>query len=493
MKSALLTSLVVATAHSATATSTATQPSQPAKPNIIFLLVDDMGYMDIGANNPNTFYETPNIDRLAAQGMRFTDGYAACPVCSPTRASIMTGKYPPRVGITNYLPWTGKGGGHLALEEITIAEAMRDAGYTTFFSGKWHLGDGKYSPNAQGFGPGLLGSYYEYLPHNTDPRFPDPINPIKPFDKDDPKRTDRIASDFAQFMETCGDKPFFAYLSFQAVHCAIGARADLIAKYKSKPTPPPVKLGAEELRKRGRQKLNQDNPTYAAMIEQLDHAVGQIMATVQAKGVAGRTIVIFMSDNGAMSTGKIANTSNLPLRGGKTWLYEGGIREPWIIHAPGVTRPGSKCATPVISNDFYPTILELAGVAPMPKQHCDGMSLVPLLKGGQMKRGPLYWHYPHIGGGLGGRPAGAVRDGNWKLIEWYETGKVELFNLKDDIGEKDNLAVQNPAKVKELETKLSTWRQDVNAVMPSHCKTTPTHESHDEHPAIPACETEEES
>ena len=442
----------------------ASQAAQP--PNIVFLLVDDMGYMDIGANNPNTFYETPNIDRLAAQGMRFTDGYAACPVCSPTRASIMTGKYPPRVGITNYLIWSG--GEHLALEEVTIAEALRSAGYATFFSGKWHLGHGKYSPNAQGFGPGLLGKYYYYYPHNNDPHFPNPKGPNFFSSKADPKGTDRIASDFVQFLENNDKtKPFFAYLAFCAVHDKAAAPADMVENYKRKAAPPRLKFTAEECREWGHQDLGQRDPVYAGMIEQLDSAIGHVLATVKAKGLEERTIVIFMSDNGGMSTDKHAQTSNLPLRGGKGWLYEGGIREPWIVFAPGVTKAGSTCATPVISNDFYPTILELAGLPLMPKQHCDGMSLVPLLKGGQMKRGPLYWHYPHPCFCGPGGPCGAVRDGKWKLIEWLTTGKAELFNLADDIGEKNNLAVNYSSKVNELHAKLSAWRQEVKAVMPA--------------------------
>jgi arylsulfatase A-like enzyme len=435
--------------------------AEAPRPNVIFFLVDDMGYMDIGANNPKSFYETPNIDRLAARGMRFTDGYAACPVCSPTRASIMAGKYPPRVGITDWIrtDWNkGTSAGHLALAEVTIAEAMRDRGYATFFSGKWHLGDGQYGPNAQGFGPGLQGKAYEYYPPNNDPQLPGA--------KDDPKKTDRVVSDFMHFLETNKDKPFFAYLPFTAVHQKIGARADLVEKYKHKPVPsrnPPTEADLHEY---GHQHLVQNNPVYAGMIDQLDSAIGRVMAALKQNGLEERTIVIFMSDNGGLSTAEGSPTSNLPLRAGKGWMYEGGIREPLIIFAPGVTKPGSLCKTPVISTDFYPTILELAGLPLLPNQHRDGISLVPLLKGGPLDRGPIFWHYPHHSP-QGGGPAGAVRDRDWKLIEWFNTGKVELFNLASDLSEKHDLASANPGKVKELQAKLAAWRKEVNAIMPA--------------------------
>jgi len=432
-----------------------------SKPNIVFILADDLGYMDIGANNPKTFYETPNIDGLAAKGMRFTTGYAACPVCSPTRASIMTGKYPPRTGVTDFIG--GKRPGkllpapnqdHLALEEVTIAERLRDAGYTNFFAGKWHLGTDAYSPNAQGFGPGLTGSGQFYYPPSDTP--PDP--------KNDPKTSDRIADEAVRFIEANKDKAFFAYLPFLAVHTPIKARPELVEKYERKKATAPTDAWSQE---RDRQvRLVQNHAVYAAMLEQMDTAIGRVFAALDRHGLTERTIIIFMSDNGGLSTSEGHPTSNLPLRAGKGWLYEGGIREPWIIRAPGVTKPGSVCETPIISTDFYPTILELAGLPLAPLQHRDGVSLVPLLKGGELKRGPLYWHYPHYGN-QGGAPGGAVRDGDWKLIEWYEDGSLELFNLRDDLSEKKNLAADNPDKVKELHAKLVAWRNQVNAVMPT--------------------------
>jgi arylsulfatase A-like enzyme len=454
------------------------QPNPPRPPavagrvNVIFILADDLGYMDIGANNPRTFYETPNIDSLAARGMRFTQGYAACPVCSPTRASIMTGKYPVRTGITDFIPGmrnaklrSAPNADHLALEEVTVAEALRDAGYSTFFAGKWHLGAGVYSPNAQGFGPGLTGSGQFFYP-------PSAVPPPSP--KDDPKTTDRIADEAVRFIEANRDKPFFAYLPFLAVHIPIGARPDLIEKYqRRKAAAPPDAWGQE---RESRVRLVQNHATYAAMIEQMDSAIGRVLAALDRTGLAGRTAVIFMSDNGGLSTSEGHPTSNLPLRAGKGWLYEGGIREPWIVVAPGVTKPGSVCDTPVISTDFYPTILDLAGVGVPPSggsgttkagtTAIDGISLVSLLKGGQLKRGPLFWHYPHYGN-QGGAPSGAVRDGDWKLIEWYEDSHLELFNLRDDPGEKRDLAAENPEKAKELHAQLAAWRNDVKALMPT--------------------------
>ncbi len=309
--------------------SAATNP--PERPNVVFILADDLGIMDIGAYNPRTFYETPNIDRLAAGGMRFTAGYAACPVCSPTRASIMTGKYPPRTGITDFIGGTRSGRfrpapnqDHLALEEVTIAEALKAAGYATFFAGKWHLGDGKYSPNAQGFGPGLLGKNQFYYP-------PSPVPPPSP--KDDPKTTDRIADEAVRFIEANKDRPFFAYLPFLAVHIPIGARSDIVAKYEhKKETAPPDAWGREH---DNQVRLVQNNAVYAAMLEQLDAGVGRVLKALEQNGVADRTIVVFMSDNGGLSTAEGHPTSNLPWRAGKGWVYEGGIREPWIIRAGG--------------------------------------------------------------------------------------------------------------------------------------------------------------
>jgi len=433
----------------------------PAKPNIIFLLADDLGYMDIGANNPKTFYETPNIDAIAAKGERFTAGYAACPVCSPTRASLMTGQYPARTGVTDYIPGmrnakllSAPNAMQLALEQYTIAEALRDAGYTNFFAGKWHLGTGKFGPGAQGFSPALVQVGEGFHPPGNFP----------PLDKKaDPKASDRIADEAVKFIEENKDKAFFAYLPFHAVHVPIGARPDLVEKYEKKKASGPADAWGQE--RANKVRLVQNNAVYAGMIEQLDTAIGRVLAAVNRAGIADHTIIIFFSDNGGLATAEGHSTSNLPLRGGKGWPYEGGVREPWIVYAPGLTQAGSLCDTPVTSTDFYPTLLQLAGLPLNPQQHRDGVSIVPLLKGGELNRGPLFWHYPHYGN-QGGAPFGAVRDGDWKLIEWYEDGSLELYNLRNDIGEKNNLAAANPGKVKELHAKLVAWRKDVGALMP---------------------------
>ena len=431
-----------------------------SRPNVVFILADDLGYMDIGANNPKSFYETPNIDGLARTGMRFTAGYSACAVCSPTRASIMTGKYPQRVGITDYIGRNrpdkmlpAPNADHLALEEITIAERLRDAGYTNFFAGKWHLGGGQYGPGAQGFSPELVSPGQFFYPKTEQP--PDRIN--------DGKTTDRIADEAIRFIDANKDRPFFAYLPFQAVHIPILAKPELIRKYEQKKSSAPPDAWGHD--RNSDIRLVQNHAGYSAMIEQMDSAIGRVLAALDRNGLSERTIVIFTSDNGGLATAEGHPTANLPLRAGKGWPYEGGVRVAWIVRAPGVTKPGSVCESPVISTDFYATMLDLTGQSTKlaPK---DSMSLKPLLRGRKLNRGPLYWHYPHYGN-QGGAPYGAIRDGNWKLIEWYEDGKLELFNLREDLGERIDIASQQPKLVAKLHTKLKAWRSDVKAVMPT--------------------------
>lgn len=442
------------------ANSFAAEPTAP-RPNVILILADDLGYMDIGANNPQTFYETPQIDSLAKTGVRFTQGYAACPVCSPTRASIVTGKYPQRVGITDFI--AGKRAGkllpapnkeQLALEEVTIAERLREAGYATFFAGKWHLGTGNHNPNGQGFGPGLVGEGQFYYPANSPP--PDP--------EEDPKTTDLIADEAVKFIEQHRDSPFFAYLPFQAVHTQIKAKKSLVQKYEAKRAKaPPEAWGRERARE---VRLVQNHAPYAAMLEQMDTAIGRVLGAVEKAGLTQRTVVIFTSDNGGLSTSEGHPTSNLPLRAGKGWTYEGGIRTPWIIRAPGVSVAGSVCDSPVITMDLYLTILDLTGLPLDPKQHRDGVSLVSLLKRGEIPWRPFYWHYPHYGN-QGGAPGAAIRNGDWKLIEWYEDNSRELFNLRIDPSEQNNVADKHPDKVQELAARLESWRKDVHALMPT--------------------------
>lgn len=433
-------------------------------PNIVLFLADDLGYMDVGCNNPQCFYETPNIDGLAKRGMRFTSGYAACCVCSPSRASIMTGKYPPRTGVTAWIGCrqnpatrvlTPPNADHLALEEATVAERLRDVGYATFFAGKWHLGDGEYAPAAQGFPAGLTGRGQFYYP---------PTNRVyKP--ADDPKTSDRIADAAVDFIAAHQGGPFFAYLPFLAVHMAVGARADLVDKYQKKKASAPEDAWGEE--RDSAVRLVQNHAAYAGMLEQMDRAIGRVLAALEKKGLAQNTIVIFTSDNGGVATRSNAPTANLPLRAGKGWPYEGGVRTPWVVVAPGVTKPGAVCDAPVITNDLYPTLLQLAGLPLMPQQHRDGVSFVPLLRGARFARGaPLFWHYPHYSP-QGGAPASAIRDGDWKLIEWFENGALELFNLRNDLGEKHNLTAQEPERTRQLHQQLQAWRKSVGAALPT--------------------------
>ena len=418
------------------------------KPNFVFFLVDDLGWRDVGCYGTK-FYETPNIDRLAAEGMRFTDAYAACPVCSPTRASILTGKYPARLHLTDWIAghnqpnaklripdWTK----YLPLEEVTIAEALKPAGYATASIGKWHLGGEPYYPDKQGFDLNVGGTA-----KGQPPRYFSPYS--IPTLADGPKGeylTDRLADEAEKFIEQNRDRPFFLYLPHFAVHTPIQGKEEITAKYAAKPPD-------------GGQK----NATYAAMIESVDESVGCVMKKLDALGLADRTVVFFMSDNGGLA----GVTSNAPLRAGKGTLYEGGIREPMIIKWPGVVRSGTTASTPVTSTDFYPTILEMAGLPLKPEQHVDGLSLVPLLKeSGPLRRDTLYWHYPHYHRTT---PAGALRHGDWKLIEYFEDGHVELYNLKEDLSETKDLAAAMPEKTHELQKMLAEWRRSVGAQMPA--------------------------
>jgi arylsulfatase A-like enzyme len=447
------------------------------KPNFVCFVVDDLGYMDIGANNPQTFYETPHVNRLAETGMRFTAGYSSCPVCSPTRASLISGKYPQRLGITDYIgaaqpdkwprptkllpaPYKDR----LPHEETTLAEVLKRGGYSTLFAGKWHLGPEGFWPETQGFdinqggidrGGPYGGSKY-FSPYGN-PRLADgPPGEHLP---------DRLATETVKFLEAHRDGPFLAYLCFYSVHTPLMAREDLRQKYEAKAktlAPQDPAWGRERERQ---VRLVQNHAVYAGMVEAMDLAVGKVLAALDRLGLAENTVIVFTSDNGGLSTSEGHPTSNVPLRAGKGWMYEGGIRVPWIIRAPGVTRPGSICATPIISVDLLPTLLDLAGVTESGARR-DGNSLVPLLRGQQLEPRPLYWHYPHYGN-QGGAPGAAVRDGDWKLIEWYEDGRRELFNLHQDLSETRNLADEMPDKVRDLHARLQAWRTDVGAVMPT--------------------------
>ena len=442
------------------------------KPNIIFILADDLGWADLGCYG-STFYETPNLDRLAKEGMRFTDAYAAAPVCSPTRASILTGKSPARLGITDWLPGRKDQPSQklqrpaiqpfLPLDEITLAEALKAGSYKTAFFGKWHLGDApEHWPEHQGFDLNLGG-----CGKGTPPSYFSPYKlPNLPNGPDGEYLTDRLTSEAIRFIEQNHEKPFLVYLSHYAVHTPLQTKPALLKKYKAKAAKLPAGESPEFLTDNGRAvRQVQNTPAYAAMVENLDENLGRILDKLTELKLDENTIVIFTSDNGGLSTAEGSPTSNLPLRAGKGWPYEGGVREPLLIKWPGTTHPGSVCTKPVNSPDFFPTILAMADLPPLPHQHLDGTSLVPELQGTDSPERPIFWHYPHYSN-QGGSPFCAVRADGFKLIEWYEDNRVELYDLRNDIAEKNNLATDKPETAAALTARLHGWRTDVKAQMP---------------------------
>lgn len=450
-------------------------PLFAAKPmNVVFFLVDDLGQKDIGIEG-SSFYETPNIDGLARSGMRFTNGYATCQVCSPSRASIMLGKYPARIGITDWigaatgtswnrndrvLPAVNKSA--LPHEDVSLAEAMKEEGYTTFFAGKWHLGGEGSFPEDHGFDINKGGHHRGSPPGGF---FSPYKNPKLEDGPDGESLTLRLADETASFIEEYKDKKFFAYLSFYAVHAPIQTTPELQKKYTRKA----VENGLAEERflfdRTMPVRQVQDNPVYAGMMETLDEAVGRVLKKLDELDLADKTIIVFTSDNGGVSSGDAYATSNLPLRGGKGRQWEGGIREPFYIRAPGITEPGSTSDTPVTGTDFYPTLLELTGTSLKPQQHVDGVSLVPLLKGKEIDDRDLFWHYPHYGN-QGGEPCAIIRSEEWKLIHYFEDGRDELYDIGQDIGEESDVLSGHPEIAKQLRKKLGEWLIETNAIIP---------------------------
>jgi arylsulfatase A-like enzyme len=425
-----------------------------SKLNVVLILADDLGWTDLACFGSD-LHETPALDRLARDGMKFTQNYSACTVCSPTRAALLTGKYPARLHITDWIPgmmpdnpkllvpdWTKQ----LPLAEVTLAEVFKAAGYATGSIGKWHLGGEAYYPERNGFDVNIAGTDRSASKYHA----PWNIPTLTPDGKPGDYLTDRLGDEAVKFIERCKDKPFFVYLPHFAVHSPVQGRADLVAKYKAK----------------SKQGLNHKNAAYAAMVESLDSAVGRVRAKLDELKLADRTIVIFVSDNG----GRIPTTSNAPLRYGKASAYEGGVRVPLIVHWPGVTKPGSVCDAPVITMDLFPSLVEMTGIPLGDGRPIDGISLVPLLRGGtRPTRDTMFWHYPHhqhyqLGGAM---PYGAIRSGDFKLIEFFNDMHVELYNIRNDISEKTDLAATELAKVEELRTRLHAWRKEVNAQMPS--------------------------
>lgn len=422
-----------------------------SRPNIVFFLADDLGWADLTPYG-NRFHDTPYVERLAAQGMLFTDAYAAAPVCSPTRASILSGQYPARLGLTAHIPGHWRpferlveppNAPHLPLDVLTLAEVLRDAGYATAHFGKWHLGPETHYPDRQGFEVSIVTSGRHFAPRfRTHPDLPVPEGTAL---------TDFLTEQALQFMEQHQDRPFLVYLCHYAVHIPLEAKEALAQKYRLRsPVPGTV-----------------SNPLYAAMVEDLDYSLGRILEGLQRLGLDNRTLLVFFSDNGGLYRifhGKgPAVTTNGILRDEKGTLYEGGIRVPLILRWPGVVPPGSVCRIPVTSVDFYPTFLEAAGI-PAPSQILDGQSLMPLLTGSaSFQPREIYFHYPHY---HHSRPAAAVRQGRYKYLRFFDTQVGELYDLEEDPGERNNLAAQMPDKARELEELLGRWQVSVAAQMP---------------------------
>jgi len=447
------------------------------KPNFLFVLVDDYGIMDVGVEG-STFYQTPNIDKLANAGMRFTRGYATCQVCSPSRASILTGKFPARHGITDWIGAqvgekmaTAKKGSvmppeyehSLALEDVTLAEALKAGGYSTFFAGKWHLGgegswptDHGFDINKGGWDVGSpIGGYF--APWK---------NPNLKAGPDGESLTQRLANETVEFIKGRDkSKPFLAYLSFYAVHGPVQTSRPLWKKYRDIAAKNPHPGDRFKIDRTLPVRQVQDNPVYAGLVESMDSAVGTVLECLKAQGLDEDTVVILTGDNGGVSSGDSFSTCMLPYRGGKGRQWEGGIRVPFYIKAPGVTKAGSLCATPVTGADFYPTMLDLAGMDLLPKQHVDGVSLKPLLKDVRIDERPLFWHYPHYGN-QGGEPSSIILKGEWKLIHYYEDDRNELYRPADDIGEENDLSKGEPERTAALWKELDAFLKSSGARRP---------------------------
>ena len=427
-------------------------------PNVIVILVDDMGQTDLSCYG-SRFYETPHIDQLAKDGVRFANGYSACTVCSPTRAAMLTGKYPARLHLTDWITGHERPKAKLKIpdwqkflpfEEITLAEQFKAAGYATASIGKWHLtpalkeGDEAYYPEKHGFDLNV-GGYARGQPPSYHAPYKIPTlteGPAGEF------LTDREAAEAVKYIEANKEKPFFLYLPHYAVHTPLGGKPDVIAKYQAKAAKLPD--------------LKQKNATYAAIVESVDDSLGTIRAALKRLKLEENTIIVFTADNG----GLLPITDNSPFRVGKGSAYEGGVRVPLIIHAPGVTKAGTVDPTPAITIDLYPTVLELAGVKPL-QALVDGISLAPLLKSGaKPDRAEIFWHYPHYHPG-GATPYSAVRSGDFRLVHFYEDGRDELYDLAHDVGETKDLAAAQPALAKTLRTRLDAWLKSVDAQLPT--------------------------
>jgi arylsulfatase A-like enzyme len=447
------------------------------KPNVLFILADDLGYTDLSCMG-SKYYETPNIDRIFREGMVFTNGYAACQVSSPSRASILTGKFPVRHGITD---WIGAKAGeswremkrytkllppeyvhNLSSSYITLPEALKEGGYKTFFAGKWHLGSKGSWPENHGFdinkggwdAGSPIGGYFAPW-----------VNPTLPNGHDGEELSMRLAKETINFIKENKDTTFFAFLSFYAVHAPLETTQEKWSKYRDKAE----KIGiAKTGFKMGHflpMRQVQDHPIYAGLIETMDDAIGIVLNALDDLKLAENTIVIFTSDNGGVVSGDAYSTSNKPLKGGKGYQFEGGILVPYFVKVPWLNIAGKKSSVPVTGTDFYPTLLQLVGLRLKPEEHNDGMSLLPLLKGGMIPERPLIWHYPHYSN-QGGDPTSIIRRGKWKLIHYYEDGHEELYNLETDLEEDSDISLLHPKLTKQLSKQLFDFLYKVGAKFP---------------------------
>ena len=449
----------------------------PKNKNVLFILVDDFGYNDMSFRN-NTFYETPNIDQLASESTVFNEGYANSRVCSPSRASIMTGKFTARHGITDWIgaptgiEWQKKGRfskllppeyiENLPAENITLAEALKQNGYNTFFAGKWHLGeegswpeDHGFDVNIAGIGAGSpKGGYFS--PFNN-PKLKDNVK--------GENLSMRLADETAKFIKNNKEKPFFAFLSFYAVHGPIETTQEKWQKYREKAKINGIESSGYTMGHFLPIRQVQDNPIYGGLVENMDDAVGHILSSLKEMGLDKNTLVVFTSDNGGVASGDNYSTSNLPLRGGKGYQFEGGIKEPYFIKAPMIKNTIKETNTPVTAADLYPTILDLVDANLLPEQHVDGLSLKSILKGANLPERPLIWHYPHYGN-QGGEPSSIIRKGKWKLIHYYEDERNELYNLENDEAERNDISLEHNSLTKSMLSELLNYLDGVGAKYP---------------------------
>lgn len=457
---------------------TEVQKAKGRKPNIVFILADDLGYSDLSCMG-STYYETPNIDAIANEGLVFTNGYSGSQVCSPSRATLLTGQFTARHGITD---WIGAPSGedwrtkkrfskvlpasyktYIDTHNVTLPMAFKKAGYATFFAGKWHLGDVGYHPENYGFNINK-GGYHRGSPAGG--YFSPFNNPKLENQVQGENLSMRLANETVRFIKASKNKPFLAYLSFYAVHGPIQTNKEKWQKYRDKA----ALIGIPDkgfddgyflpMRK------YQDNPVYAGLVETMDDAVGVVLDALKDNGLDKNTIVIFTSDNGGVTSGDNYSTNCLPLKGGKGYQWEGGIRIPYIVNVPWMNHQGKKSDIPVTGSDFFPTLLDLAGLPLQPQAHIDGKSIKPLLNGDTMQQRPLFWHYPHYGN-QGGRPVSMIRKGDWKLIHYWEDGHNELYNLTQDIHEDSNLAILQPKLTQKMYEILMSWLKEVEAKQPS--------------------------